>query len=203
MVRELVREGGSGRRPGGGGDDDDDGDDNDGFPIGGGHRRNQPLGGWNAETMHGHATEGRISLRPLPAEGMTLDSLKKNAKDILPHAVRDSTPPHRPGNGYGSGGGGPNDPNDPFGIPGGRDSKTTTTAVLLDLYPDFLEMVEVAVEETTETTLEVETILENLTVPGADMCRKCESIEIAKPFRSLKLSSSTSLFQRPRCSRRS
>eukprot|EP00971_Amphidinium_carterae_P276220 5481415-Amphidinium_carterae.1 len=50
------------------------------------------------------------------------DSLKKNAKDILPHAIRDSTPPRRPGSGYGGGGGGPNDPNDPFGSPGGRDS---------------------------------------------------------------------------------
>eukprot|EP00971_Amphidinium_carterae_P066831 1323418-Amphidinium_carterae.1 len=50
------------------------------------------------------------------------DSLKKNAKDLLPHAVRDKTPPRRPGPGYGGGGGGPNDPNDPFGSPGGRDS---------------------------------------------------------------------------------
>eukprot|EP00971_Amphidinium_carterae_P038848 763440-Amphidinium_carterae.1 len=39
-------------------------------------------------------------------------SLKKNAKDILPHAVRDQTPSRRPGRGFGGGGGG--DPNDPY-----------------------------------------------------------------------------------------
>eukprot|EP00971_Amphidinium_carterae_P211324 4193021-Amphidinium_carterae.1 len=50
------------------------------------------------------------------------DSLKKNAKELLPHAVRDKTHPRRPGQGYGGGRGGPNDPNDPFGSPGGRDS---------------------------------------------------------------------------------
>eukprot|EP00971_Amphidinium_carterae_P290788 5774334-Amphidinium_carterae.2 len=51
------------------------------------------------------------------------EAFRQNAGDLLPYAVRDrdSTPPRRPGNGYGGGGGGgPGD--DPYGSPGGRDS---------------------------------------------------------------------------------
>eukprot|EP00971_Amphidinium_carterae_P123531 2446567-Amphidinium_carterae.2 len=56
------------------------------------------------------------------------ESLRKNARDLLPNAVRDSTPPPRRSLfGYGGGrGGGPgdNDPGRPFGSPGGRDGNS-------------------------------------------------------------------------------
>eukprot|EP00971_Amphidinium_carterae_P258506 5130766-Amphidinium_carterae.1 len=70
---------------------------------------------------------GRDPLSFLGKFDIFSESLKKNAKDILPHAVRDQTPPRRPGRGFGGGGGGgPDDPNDPHGSPGGRDSNNQT-----------------------------------------------------------------------------
>eukprot|EP00971_Amphidinium_carterae_P057323 1133448-Amphidinium_carterae.1 len=53
---------------------------------------------------------GRDSSSILAKFDLFSDSLKKNAKELLPHAVRDKTPPQRPGQGYGGGGEGPSDP---------------------------------------------------------------------------------------------
>eukprot|EP00971_Amphidinium_carterae_P085133 1684276-Amphidinium_carterae.1 len=132
-------------------------------------------------TMHGHATEGRISLRPLLAEGMTLDLIHQaSLRSSIFSVSRSRRMPrtfylmlfeiaHRPGVLE----------TDMEVVEVDLtilmillvvlavEMVTTTSAVLLDFYPDFLVMVELAVEVTTETTLEVETILENLIVPGA------------------------------------
>eukprot|EP00971_Amphidinium_carterae_P082192 1625530-Amphidinium_carterae.1 len=139
----MVRGGNSTRRPGKGGDDDgdDDGDDkNDGFPIGGGNRGNQPFDGWKEENDAWARNRGRISVAASPGGvdpgrdpsrilakfDLLSDSLKKNAKD----------PP--------------------------RDTQGTEEAV---------------VEGMMKMTTEEETILQNLIVHEADMCRKCESTE--------------------------
>eukprot|EP00971_Amphidinium_carterae_P007729 153103-Amphidinium_carterae.1 len=84
--------------------------------------------------MLGHTTEDRTLLRPLPAEGMTLDVIHQAS---LLSSISSVSPSRRmPRTFYpmlfeiahhldvlesGGGGGGPNDPNDPFGSPGGRD----------------------------------------------------------------------------------
>eukprot|EP00971_Amphidinium_carterae_P351289 6492027-Amphidinium_carterae.1 len=139
----MVRGSGSTRTPGRGGDggDDDDDDDGNGFPIGGGNRDYVPFDGWNSENDAWMRSRKQLSIAAAPgAPGGDDDpgrnpmgfldkfdifsaSLKKNAKDILPNAIRDQTPPRRPGRGFGGGGGGgPGDPNDPYGgSPGSRD----------------------------------------------------------------------------------
>eukprot|EP00971_Amphidinium_carterae_P300287 5966286-Amphidinium_carterae.1 len=141
----MVRGSGSTRTPGRGGDGDDDDDHDSGFPIGGGNRGDQGFNGWNSENdawmrnrkqlciagspgaPGGDDGPGRDPMGFLGKFDLFSESLKKNARDILPHAVRDQTPPRRPGRGFGGGGGGgSDDPNDPYGGSPGRDSNHST-----------------------------------------------------------------------------
>eukprot|EP00971_Amphidinium_carterae_P329444 6461891-Amphidinium_carterae.1 len=145
MVRDSNRTRRTGRGGDGGNGDDDDDDDfmNDGND---GSRGNQPLGAWNAEndawarnrprslavsaaSPGGGDDPGRDPSSILAKFDLFSESLMKNARDLLPNAVRDSSPPpRRPLFGFGGGGGGggdepeDDDPRRPFGSPEGRDS---------------------------------------------------------------------------------